>query len=60
MELPPKGFDVEDNGYLAPEEDGASVEVVVKEDSERLQLLTPFNPWDGENLNKTFTKAHGK
>ena len=51
LELPPKGFDVEDNGYLAPEEDGAGVEVVVKEDSERLQLLTPFNPWDGENLN---------
>ena len=62
MELPPKGFDVEDNGYLAPEEDGAGVEVVVKEDSERLQLLTPFNPWDGENLNgaKLLIKAHGK
>ena len=62
LELPPKGFDVEDNGYLAPEEDGAGVEVVVKEDSERLQLLTPFNPWDGENLNgaKLLIKAHGK
>ena len=62
MELPPKGFDVEDNGYLAPEEDGAGVEVVVKEDSERLQLLTPFTPWDGENLNgaKLLIKAHGK
>ena len=62
MELPPKGFDVEDNGYLAPEEDGSGVEVVVKEDSERLQLLTPFIPWDGENLNgaKLLIKAHGK
>ena len=62
MELPPKGFDVEDNGYLAPEEDGAGVEVVVKEDSERLQLLTPFTPWDGENLNgaKLLIKAYGK
>ena len=62
LELPPKGFDVEDNGYLAPEEDGAGVEVVVKEDSERLQLLTPFNPWDGKNLNgaKLLIKAHGK
>ena len=62
MELPPKGFDVEDNGYLAPEEDGSGVEVVVKEDSERLQLLTPFTPWDGENLNgaKLLIKAHGK
>ena len=62
MELPPKGFDVEDNGYLAPEEDGSGVEVVVKEDSERLQLLTPFTPWDGENLNgaKLLIKAYGK
>ena len=62
MELPPKGFDVEDNGYLAPEEDGSSVEVVVKEDSERLQLLTPFAPWNGENLTgaKLLIKAHGK
>ena len=62
MELPPKGFDVEDNGYLAPEADGSGVEVVVKEDSERLQLLTPFAPWNGENLTgaKLLIKAHGK
>ena len=50
MELPPKGFDVEDNGYLAPEEDGSSVQIKVNETSERLQLLTPFQPWDGENF----------
>ena len=48
-ELPEKGFDVEDAGYLAPAEDGSGVQVVVKDDSERLQLLTPFEPWDGEN-----------
>ena len=62
IELPPKGFDVEDNGYLAPEADGSSVNVVVKEDSERLQLLTPFNPWDGQNLMnaKLLLKAFGK
>ena len=62
MELPPSGFDVKDNGYLAPVEDGSSVEVVVKEDSERLQLLTPFTPWNGENLMgaKLLIKAHGK
>ena len=62
MELPPKGFDVEDNGYLAPVEDGSSVNVVVKETSERLQLLTPFQPWDGNNLTgaKLLIKAHGK
>ena len=62
MELPPSGFDVKDNGYLAPVEDGTSVDVVVKEDSERLQLLTPFTPWNGENLMgaKLLIKAHGK
>ena len=62
MELPPKGFDVEDNGYLAPVEDGSSVNVVVKETSERLQLLTPFKPWNGDNLTgaKLLIKAHGK
>ena len=62
MELPSKGFDVEDNGYLAPEEDGSSVQIKVNETSERLQLLTPFKPWDGGNLTgaKLLIKAHGK
>jgi aconitate hydratase len=62
LELPPLGFDVIDNGYLAPVEDGSHVQVNVKEDSERLQLLTPFTPWDGENLTgaKLLIKAHGK
>ena len=62
IELPPKGFDVEDNGYLAPEEDSSAVQVIVKPDSERLQLLTPFAPWNGENLlgAKLLIKAKGK
>jgi aconitate hydratase len=62
MELPPRGFDVEDNGYLAPVEDGSGVNVVVSETSERLQLLTPFKPWDGGDLTgaKLLIKAHGK
>lgn len=62
VELPPKGFDVEDNGYLAPEKDGSGVDVVVNESSERLQLLTPFAPWDGNNLSdlKLLLKAQGK
>ena len=41
-ELPAKGFDVEDNGYQAPAEDGSSVQVVVSPTSDRLQLLEPF------------------
>ena len=62
MELPPNGFEVEDNGYLAPEADGSAVNVLVKEDSERLQLLTPFKPWDRQNLMnvKLLLKAFGK
>ena len=62
MELPPLGFDVKDNGYLAPEEDGSSVQIKVNETSERLQLLTPFKPWDGDNLTgaKLLIKALGK
>lgn len=62
IELPPKGFDVEDPGYLAPTENGSEVEVKVKSDSERLQLLEPFEPWDGQNLTgaKLLIKAFGK
>ncbi len=62
LELPPKGFDVEDNGYQAPAEDGSNVEVVVDPNSERLQLLTPFQPWDGANIlgAKLLIKVYGK
>ena len=62
FELPPKGFDVEDNGYQAPAEDGSNVEVVVAPDSNRLQLLEPFAPWEGTDLKgmKLLIKAFGK
>ena len=62
LELPPLGFDVEDNGYLAPTEDGSSVEVIVKKDSERLQLLEPFEPIQAEELKdvKLLIKVDGK
>ncbi len=62
MELPPNGFAVDDNGYQAPAKDGSGVQVVVKENSKRLQLLTPFAPWDGENITgaKLLIKAEGK
>ena len=60
-ELPPKGFEVKDNGYLAPMEDGSGVEVKVASDSERLQLLTPFEPI-GDSITgaKLLIKAFGK
>ena len=62
IEMPPRGFDVKDPGYHAPAADGSSVEVVVKSDSERLQLLSPFAPWNGENLTDLvlLIKAFGK
>jgi aconitate hydratase len=61
-ELPPKGFDVEDAGYLAPAEDGSGVEIEVNPDSKRLQLLAGFAPWDGKNIMdaKLLIKAKGK
>ena len=62
IELPPKGFDVEDAGYQEPADDGSGIEVVVAEDSDRLQLLTPFDPWDGQNITgmRLLLKAYGK
>ncbi|HOQ89395.1 MAG TPA: aconitase family protein, partial [Candidatus Hydrogenedentes bacterium] len=44
QELPPDGFHCADPGYVAPAEDGSGVQVVVRPDSERLQLLEPFPP----------------
>ena len=49
-ELPELGFDEGDSGFEAPPEDGRDVEVVVVKDSERLQRLTPFEAWDGNDL----------
>ncbi len=60
-ELPPKGFEVKENGYLEPVADGSGVEVVVNPDSERLELLTPFTPIGNEIKGaKLLIKAFGK
>jgi len=62
IEHPTQGYAVGDNGYQAPAEDGSSVEIKVDPNSKRLQLLTPFTPWDGENISgmKLLIKAKGK
>lgn len=62
IELPPKGFEVEDAGYLEPMKDGTGVEVKVASDSERLQLLDSFAPIKPEQLQgvKLLIKAFGK
>jgi aconitate hydratase len=61
-ELPPKGFEVKDNGYVEPVADGSKVEVKVSEESERLQLLTPFEPIKDSEMQgmKLLIKAFGK
>ncbi len=61
-ELPPKGFLRDEKGFIAPAKDGSSIEVKVKPDSERLQLLKPFKPWDGKDLEDmpVLLKAKGK
>ena len=62
MELPPKGFDVEDAGFIAPAKDGSGIEIKVAPDSNRLQLLTPFVPLSQEQLKgmRILIKAKGK
>jgi aconitate hydratase len=61
-DLPSKGFDQGESGFLAPSTDPDSVEVIVRPDSERLELLTPFAPWDGNDLRglRVLLKAVGK
>lgn len=62
LELPPDGFEVKDAGYVAPLEDGSSVAVAVKPESNRLQLLQPFPAWDGNDMQglRLLIKAKGK
>ncbi len=62
FEMPPLGFDVDDPGYDAPAIDGSGVQVIVKPDSSRLQLLEPFPAWNGQDMTglKLLIKAFGK
>jgi aconitate hydratase len=62
LEMPLKGFAVEDAGYQAPAEDGTQVSVIVDPKSARLQLLDPFKAWEGTDIKglKLLIKAKGK
>lgn len=62
FELPLLGFDVEDAGFIEPAKDGSNIVVKVAPNSERLQLLEPFLPWNGQNIigAKLLIKALGK
>lgn len=61
-ELPPRGFEVDDPGYQPPAADGSGVQVVVRPDSQRLQLLEAFPAWEGTDLNglRLLIKVRGK
>lgn len=61
-ELPKQGFAVEDAGYVEPIADGSHIEVRISPHSERLQMLSPFLPWDGQDIIKQplLIKANGK
>src|ERR1700709_1520930 len=62
IEMPVKGYAVEDAGYQAPAEDGSQVQVLVDPKSSRLQLLEPFPGWEGTDIKglKLLIKAKGK
>lgn len=62
FEMPNKGFVVEDAGYQAPATDGSEIEVKVQPESDRLQILDPFQPWNGEDFKglRLLIKAKGK
>ena len=61
-ELPAQGMANRFDGFVPPAEDGAAVQVVVDPSSERLELLTPFAPWDGTDPSDLLVllKAFGK
>ena len=59
-ELPARGFAVDFEGYQKPE--GPKVPIAIKENSERIQKLKPFNSWDGKDFQNLLIlcKARGK
>lgn len=61
-ELPKKGFEQGDFGYIAPAADGTKIKIAVDPKSDRLQLLEPFAPWNGKDLTgmRLLVKASGK
>ncbi|GAB6012901.1 aconitate hydratase [Viscerimonas tarda] len=61
-ELPSKGFEVKDAGYTAPVADGSAISISISPDSQRLQELRPFEPWNGKNITEQplLIKVKGK
>ena len=61
-ELPPNGFDAGDEGYIAPPDDGSNINVIIDPQSNRLQRLSPFSAWDGDDYTylSLLIKTQGK
>lgn len=61
-ELPSAGFVADTEGFIEAPEDGSSIEVLIPEGSNRLQLLEKFQPWDGKDYVNmpVLLKAKGK
>lgn len=61
-ELPAAGFESGESGFVAPPTDGSSIDILVDPHSDRLQLLQPFDAWDGNDFIKlpVLMKATGK
>jgi aconitate hydratase len=61
-DLPTRGFERGFAGFVAPAADSASIEISVSPDSDRIELLAPFAPWDGRDISglRVLLKARGK
>jgi aconitate hydratase len=59
-QLPEKGFVFEDSGFSAPPEDSSAISVKISPDSERLQLIAPFEKWDGNEFEDMYILAKVK
>lgn len=62
QDIPSKGFAISYEGYVEPAKDGSQVKVEIKDDSERLAFLAPFEKWDGSDFSElpVLLKAKGK
>ena len=60
--LPKNGYDAGAETFISPPADGSDIEVVVDPNSDRLQLLEPFEKWDGNDFifMPILMKAKGK
>lgn len=61
-EVPPRNFSGSKGSFFEPAEDGSSIEIAISPDSERLQVLEPWSPWDREDITDAvvLVKTKGK